>query len=43
MGTILDMGSILIGLFFFFNFAVYMNGVGSGDFSRTSVPKIMAS
>ena len=27
----------------FFNFAVYMNWLGSGDSSRTSVPKNMAS
>ena len=29
MGSILDMESIWIGLYF--NFAKYMNGVGSGD------------
>ena len=41
MGTIFAMGYIWMGMFF--NFDEYMNGVGSGDSSRTSVPKIMAS
>ena len=41
MGSIFDMGSIWMG--HVFHLAWYMNGVGFGDSSRTSVPKIMAS
>ena len=38
MGSIFDMGSIWMG--HVFHLAWYMNGVGFGDSSRTSVPKI---
>ena len=41
MGSIFDMGSIWMG--HVFHLAWYMNGVGFGDSSRTSVPKIMES
>ena len=41
MGSIFDMGSIWMG--HVFHLAWYMNGVGFGDSSRTSVPKIMVS
>ena len=40
-GSIFDMESIWMG--HVFHLAWYMNGVGFGDSSRTSVPKIMAS
>ena len=37
------MGSIRMGIFFNFDLYSYMNGMGSGDSSCTSVPKSMAS